>query len=106
MVVARLAKFYFKNGKRVEGFEELDLILNKYGRSAKGFQGFISLFSCDQESVAAILTTWNDEESFSGSEELFSLAVEKVMPFLEKKPDVEHYRVDTVNFSGSSLPPL
>jgi len=99
MVAARLAKFYFKNGKRVEGFEELDLILNKFGRSAKGFRGFISLFSCDQDNVAVILTTWEDDESFLGSKELFSSAVDKVMPFLERKPDVEHYRVDTVNFS-------
>jgi len=99
MVVARLAKFYFKNGKREEGFEELDLILNKYGRSAKGFRGFISLFSCDQDNIAAILTTWEDDESYSGSQELFSTAVDKVTPILERQPEVEHYRVDTINFS-------
>jgi quinol monooxygenase YgiN len=104
MVVARLAKFYFKKGKREEGFEELDLILNKYGRSAKGFRGFISLFSCDQEDVAVILTTWKDDESFLASQELFSSAVDKAMPFLERQPDVERYRVDTVNFSSNSLP--
>jgi len=98
MVVARLAKFYFKNGKREEGFEELDLILNKYGRNSKGFRGFISLFSCDQENVATILTAWEDDESFLDSQELFSSAVDKVMPLLERQPDVEHYRVDTVNF--------
>jgi quinol monooxygenase YgiN len=99
MAAARLAKFYFKKGKREEGFEELDLILNKYGRDQKGFRGFISLFSCDQEDVAIILTAWEDDESFIGSQELFSSAVDKVMPLLERQPDVEHYRVDTVNFS-------
>jgi len=99
MVAARLAKFYFKKGKREEGFEELDLILNKHGRDQMGFRGFISLFSCDQENVALILTAWEDDESFLGSQELFSSTVNKVMPLLERRPDVEHYRVDTINFS-------
>jgi quinol monooxygenase YgiN len=98
MVVTRLAKFYFKNGKREEDFEELDLTLNKYGRNSKGFHGFISLFSCDKENVATILTAWEDDESFLDSQKLFSSAVDKVMPLLERQPDVEQYRVDTVNF--------
>jgi hypothetical protein len=42
---------------------------------------------------------WDDDESFLGSHELFSSAVDKAMPFLERQPDVEHYRVDTVNFT-------
>ncbi len=99
MVVARLAKFYFKTGKREEGFSELDLILNKLVRSAKGYRGYVSLFSCDQDEVATILTIWEDEESFLGSEELFSSTIDKVTPFFEKQPEAEHYRVDTVNFS-------
>ena len=98
MVVARLSKFYFKTGKREEGFSELDLILNKHVRSAKGFRGYVSLFSYDQDNVAIILTIWEDEESFLGSEDLFSRAVDKAMPFFERQPDVEHCRVDTVNF--------
>ena len=97
MVVARIAKFYFKIGKREEGFSELDLIPNKHVRSAKGFQGFVSLFSCDQDNVAIILTIWEDEESYLGSKELFSSAVNRVMPLLEKQPDVEYCRVDSVN---------
>jgi quinol monooxygenase YgiN len=99
MVVARIAKFYFMEGKREEGFSELDLILNKQVRSAKGFRGYVSLFSCDQDNVVIILTMWEDDESFLGSKELFSSAVDKVMPFFERQPDVEHCRVDTVNFS-------
>jgi quinol monooxygenase YgiN len=99
MVVARIAKFYFKTGKREEGFAELDLILNKQVRSAKGFRGYISLISRDQDTVAIILTMWDDEESFLGSKALFSSTVDKVMPFFERQPDVEHYRVDTVNLS-------
>ena len=99
VVVARLSKFYFKNEKREEGFEELDLILNKEARNAKGFRGFVSMFSCEQDNVATFITLWEDDESFLGSKELFSSAVEKVLPFLDRQPDVEHYRVDTVNFN-------
>ena len=99
MVVARIARFHFKIGKREEGFSELDLILNKLVRSAKGFRGYVSLLSYDQDNIATILTIWEDEESFLGSKELFSSTVSKVMPFFERQPDVEHYRVDTVNLS-------
>ena len=105
MVVARIARFYFKVGKREEGFSELDLILNKHVRSAKGFQGYVSLFSCDQENVAIILTIWEDDESYLGSTELFSSAVNKVMPLLERQPDVEYCRVDSVNLVNSLSSP-
>ena len=76
--------------------------MNKYARSAKGFLGYISLFSCDQDNVAIILTTWDDDESYSASKELFSSGVNKLVPFFEKQPDVEHCRVDTVNLSNIS----
>jgi quinol monooxygenase YgiN len=99
LVVARLTKFYFKEGKREEGFTELDLILNKDARNAKGFRGYVSMFSCDQDSVAVILTMWEDDDSYVASKGIFSLAVEKVAPLLEKQPEPEHHRVDTVNFS-------
>jgi len=98
MVVARLSKFYFKNGKREEGFSELDLILNKETRSVKGFRGYVSMFSCDQANLITFLTVWEDDESFLASQQVFSSAVEKVMPLVERQPEVEHYRVDTVNF--------
>ena len=99
VVVARIAKFYFKEGKREQGFEELDLILNKQARSARGFRGYITSFSCDQDNVALILTMWEDNESFEDSKELFSSVIDKVKPFFEKLPNVEHHRIDTVNFS-------
>ena len=99
VVVARIAKFYFKEGKREQGFEELDLILNKQARSARGFRGYITSFSCDQDNIALILTMWEDNESFEDSKELFSSVIDKVKPFFEKLPDVEHHRIDTVNFN-------
>ena len=39
MVVARTVKYYFKEGKREEGFEKVDLAVNKKARKAKGFRG-------------------------------------------------------------------
>jgi quinol monooxygenase YgiN len=99
MVVARLAKFFFKTGKREEGFTELDLILNKLVRSAKGYRGYVSMFSCDDDDVAIIMTMWEDNEAFSESIELFSSTMEKIMPFFERRPEIEHHRIDTVNFN-------
>lgn len=99
MVVARLTKFYFKEGKREEGFNEVDLILNKEAKSAQGFRGYVSMFSCDEDNVTVVLTMWEDDESFMASKAIFNLAVEKAALFLEKQPEPEHYRVDTVNFS-------
>lgn len=93
-----MSKFYFKNEKREEGFSELDLILNKETRSVKGFRGYVSMFSCDQANLVTFLTVWEDDESFLASQAVFSSAVEKVMPLVERQPEVEHYRVDTVNF--------
>jgi quinol monooxygenase YgiN len=99
LVFARLAKFFFKTGKREDGFAELDLILNKLVRSAKGYRGYVSMFSCDDDEVAIILTMWEDNESYIETQELFSTAISKVASFLEKQPEVEHHRIDTVNFS-------
>ncbi len=98
MVVARIAKIFFKSGKREEGFAELDLILNKFVRSAKGYRGYVSMFSCDDEDIATIMTLWEDNESFLESQELFSSTMKKTAPFFEKQPEVEHHRIDTVNF--------
>ena len=56
LVVARIAKFFFKSGKREEGFAELDLILKKLVRSAKGYRGYFLSFSCDNDDVALIIT--------------------------------------------------
>ena len=99
LVVARIAKFFFKYGKREEGFAELDLILNKLVRSTKGYRGYVSSFSCDNDDVALIITMWEDNESFLESEELFSSTMDKVTPFFKRQPEVEHHRIDTVNFN-------
>ena len=85
MVVARIAKFYFKEGKREEGFNELDLVINKQGRDAMGFRGYVSSFSCDQDNVALILTMWEDDESFAASKEAFLATMDRLMPFFERK---------------------
>jgi quinol monooxygenase YgiN len=97
MVVARLAKFFFKSGEREAGFAELDLVLNKRVRSAKGYRGYVSMFSCEQDEVAIIMTMWQDNESFLSSQELFSSTMEKAKRFFEKDPEVEYYRIDTIN---------
>jgi heme-degrading monooxygenase HmoA len=96
MVVARTVKYYFKEGKREDGFTEVDLAVNKKARNAKGFRGYISLFSYDEDNVVTIITMWQDAESLQASEEVFTSDVEKFMPFLEKKPEVGYHRVDSV----------
>ncbi|HUJ84186.1 MAG TPA: antibiotic biosynthesis monooxygenase [Candidatus Acidoferrales bacterium] len=94
MVLARISKFHFKEGKREDGFSELDLMLNERTREAKGFRGFISFLSLENTNVALIVTLWEDEESLTASEKaVFADAVEKVLPFLKEKPELEHYRV-------------
>jgi quinol monooxygenase YgiN len=98
MVVARIAKFFFKF-ESVKKACRVRFILNKLVRSAKGYRGYVSMFSCDDDDVAVIMTMWEDNESFLESQELFSSTMDKVAPFLEKKPEVEHHRIDTVNFS-------
>ncbi len=98
LVVARIAKFFFKSEKREEGFAALDLILNKVVKSARGYRGYVSMFSCDDDNVATIMTMWEDDESFLESQEIFSSTIEKVAPFFEKQPEVEHQRIDTVDF--------
>ena len=51
MVVARTVKYYFKEGKREDGFKEVDLAVNKRARNSKGFRGYISLFSYDEKTL-------------------------------------------------------
>jgi hypothetical protein len=42
---------------------------------------------------------WEDDESFEDSLVLFSFAIDKVAALFEEQPEVEHHRIDTVNFS-------
>jgi heme-degrading monooxygenase HmoA len=96
MVVARVVKYYFKKGKRENDFTEVDLAVNKRARSVRGFRGYISLFSYDEEDVATIITLWQDVESFKASEEVSNADVEKFMVFLERRPEVGYHRVDSI----------
>ena len=96
VVVARVVKYYFKQGMRANGFTEIDLAVNKRARVARGFRGYISLFSYDEDNVATIITLWQDAESYQDSEAVFNSDVEKFMVFLEKKPEVGYHRVDSV----------
>lgn len=80
MVFIRKATFFFKKGKREEGFGELELILNKEARNAKGFRGCISMLSKDSDNVAVILTMWEDELSFTISEtQILPSAIRKIL---------------------------
>jgi hypothetical protein len=97
MVVARVVKYYFKEGLRAKGFDEVDFAVNKKARSARGFRGYISLFSNDEENVAIIMTLWQEEQSFRDSESVFNSDVERFMAFLQKKPEVGYHRVDSVS---------
>jgi heme-degrading monooxygenase HmoA len=94
LISARIAKFCFKNGKREEAFEELNYVLTNIAANSKGFRGFVSLVSNDDKNVAVIMTLWEDEESLTESEKtIFSPAIEKINYYLEKAPEVEHFRL-------------
>jgi hypothetical protein len=88
------ATFHFKKGKREEGFAELDPILNKEARNAKGFRGFVSMLSKDSENEALIMTFWEDELSLTMSEaQILAPAIRKIVNTLEKEPNVEHFKL-------------
>ena len=81
---------------REEGFAEVNLAVNKRARNTKGFRGYISLFSYDEDNVVTILTMWQDIESFQASEEVFTSDFERFIPFLEKPPEVGYHKVDSI----------
>jgi hypothetical protein len=94
LVLIRKAAFHFKNGKREEGFAELDQILNKEARNSKGFRGFVSMLSKDSENEALIMTFWEDELSLTMSEgQILAPAIRKILNKLEKEPNVEHFKL-------------
>ena len=89
-----MSTWTFKNGKREEGFSELDMILSTLARNTKGFRGSLSLISRDNPNAAIFLTLWNDEESLRASESgVFAEATKKVDKHLEGPPKVDNYRV-------------
>jgi len=94
LVLARMSFWYFKKGKREEGFLELDRILNTLAQDAEGFRGYMSLFSHEDPDSATILTLWQDEEALKKSEkDVFARAIQKVQDSLERAPRIENYRV-------------
>ena len=105
LVLVRLSIWNFKKGKREEGFAELDRILNSTTRHTKGFRGYISLISRNDQDSTTILTLWQDEESLEASEKgVYSIALEQVQDFLESPPQVKSFRVfSTELFTRSEL---
>lgn len=92
MALIRKGTFYFKQGKRDEAVEELELILKKEVRTAKGFQGYISMVARDSANEAIILTLWEDELSFNSSAIiLLQPAVRKISNSLENEPTFENF---------------
>ena len=94
MVLARMSFWYFKVGKREEGFAELDRILNTLAQDAQGFRGYMSLLSYEDPNALTVLTLWQDEEAMKMSEQgVFAQAIKKVRDSLESPPRIENYRV-------------
>ena len=94
MVLARMSFWYFKRGKREEGFAELDKILNTLAQVAEGFRGYMSLLSFEDSNAVTILTLWQDEEALRKSErEIYAAAIKKVHDSLDNEPRIENYRV-------------
>jgi heme-degrading monooxygenase HmoA len=94
MVLARMSFWYFKKGKREEGFAELDKILNTLAQESEGFRGYMSLLSHEDLNAVTILTLWQDEDALKKSEQgVFARATKKVEESLEKTPRIENYRV-------------
>jgi heme-degrading monooxygenase HmoA len=86
--------WYFKAGKREEGFTELDKILNSLAQNVEGFRGYMSLLSYEDPNGVTILTLWQDEDALKKSEqEVFARATKTVEASLEKAPRIENYRV-------------
>jgi len=94
LVLARISVWHFKKGKRGEALTELDSILSKLTQREEGFQGYISMFSLDNENTATILTLWQDQESLNASEKaLFTGKIKKVQESLESHPKIENFKV-------------
>jgi len=94
VVLARMSFWYFKAGKREEGFAELDKILNTLAQNSEGFRGYMSLLSYENPNALTILTLWQDEDALKKSElGVFARASQKVQDQLERPPRVENYRI-------------
>ncbi len=89
-----MSVWQFKEGKREEGFMELDRILNTLTRHTEGFQGYMSLLSYEDPNMATVLTLWRDEQTMQASEEqVYADAIRKVQDLIEFLPKTTHFRV-------------
>jgi len=97
MVVARLSRWAFKDGKRNEVFHELDSTFGDIARKAPGYRGVLSLLSRDDPNAGLVITLWTDDDSFKASESsVLRSAIEKVKADLREPPVVERLTVFTV----------
>ena len=96
MVLARMSKWLFKDGKREKGFYELDATLSDRARKTVGFRGVVTLLSRDDPNVGIVITLWTDEEALKASEnEVFKLAVQKILEYTAEPPTVQNFRLFT-----------
>ena len=96
MVVARLSKWLFKEGKRKEIFQELDSTFGDIARQTKGYRGVLSLMDIQDPNRGIVITLWTDEDASKASEGgVFKEAIQKVIDYLQEPPVVEKYRVFT-----------
>jgi len=96
MVLARMTKWIFKEGKRNSAFNELDATVGNVARTSKGFRGVMSLLSRDDPNIGFVITLWNDDESLKASERnVLPPSIQKVMEDLAEPPAVENFRLFT-----------
>ena len=94
MVLARMSTWSFKEGKREEGFSDLDANIGVAARGIRGFRGYMMLLSRDNPNTAIVIGLWADEESLKASEEkVMEAAKQRMAELVSGLPKTEYYRV-------------
>jgi len=94
MVLARMSAWSFKEGKREEGFSDLDANIGVAARGIRGFRGYMMLLSRDDPNTAIVIGLWADEESLKASEEkVMEAAKQRMAELVSGLPKTEYYRV-------------
>ena len=94
MVLARMSTWSFKEGKREEGFSDLDANIGVAARGIRGFRGYMMLLSRDDPNTAIVIGLWADEESLKASEErVMEAAKQRMAELVSGLPKTEYYRV-------------
>lgn len=94
MVFARMSFWHFKEGKRPEAFNRLDMFLNSLNTKEQGFRGYLSILSYTDSNMATIMTLWEDEAALVKSGEGTLLqAISNVREFLKEEPRIERGHV-------------